>query len=431
MKSSISAAAPSAAKTTAAPDRVYKYYDYYKRYINDVNTWVAGYSSVTMWENANHVVGYTSGYDTLQMVSAAALLHPQDTSLNNPTYYLGEMKITPTESYKVTGVHVYGIYYHLPTATYVDTLILSFTYGDANLTPTSNGIFRGGRVSGGHYGSWPVVSTRYDTTALNYARIDASFGTPNPYVVKIPLGPSTFNDTVVGGDLNGAWHKEVSLSSFSGGGITVPAGKQVAMSYSFKSGATTLPMMDTIFYDDGSLKYNMWSPLVMFASTDGAIANRQWAPYDSTNFNQGMYKTLPHDANGWGYIYVPMWAWSTSSGASASAYQHPVVDWNITCATCGNVMPSVSVANTTLVTKVDAYPNPSERVLNVPFTLSAASNVTVTLSNMLGQVVATKDMGNVASGKAVFNTEVLPAGLYTYTVNANGQKSTGRVVVAH
>lgn len=423
----IPAAEKSVAKSTAAaPDRVYSYYAYFDTTQVDIAGIQTGNIGITMWQDAAQLGGFTSGYDTIQMVSVASILHPQAPSMNNTTYYTGEMQITNADAYKVTSVHVYGVYDFNPANTQVDTLVLSFVYGDASASPSGNGIFTNGSVTGGHYGHWPVASTRYDTTTLNYARNDGSWGTANPYVVKVPLGPSSFGDTFS----SGVWHKEVSLASFAGGGLSVPAGKQVGMSWSFRSGLATLPAMDTIFYSDGTMKYNMWRPLVKFASNDGTSTGVQFAPQDTTDYNQGMYKTLPHDANGWGYIYVPMWAWSSSgTGSGASVYQHPIVDWTINCPTCGNI--TVDVKNTELITKINAYPNPAGNILNVPFTLSSASNVTVTMTNVLGQVVATQEMGKVAAGTAKFNTSSLPSGVYTYSVFANGQRSTGRVAINH
>ena len=75
---------------------------------------------------------------------------------------------------------------------------------------------------------------------------------------------------------------------------------------------------------------------------------------------------------------------------------------------------------------IKAYPNPATNTLNITYTSSTA--VTVTLTNMVGQVVATQ---NATNGKAVFNTTELPSGVYIYTLSANGEHTTGRVVIAH
>lgn len=407
-----------AAKTTAAPSRTYSYYDYFDTLRQDLVSMGTANTGVIIWEDDKHLAGFSSGYDTVTMVSALAMLHPQAASLNSSTYYVGEMKIA-SEAYTVDSVHVYGVYDFKPTATQIDTLVLSFVYGDATASPSSSGIFRSGRVTGGHYGSWPVTSARYDTTSLNYARINPSWGTPNTFVVKVPLGPTTFGDTFS----TGVWHKNVTIP----GGINVPGGNQVAMSYSYKSGLSS-PAYDTIFRMDGSMKYNMWRPLVKFAAD--AAGNADWATLDTNDFNQGLYKTLPHDANGWDFIYVPQWAWSTSSGSAASGLQHPILDWHIRCTTCGNVAP-VNVKEVSGQGTLAAYPNPVNEELNIPFTFNASTDVTVTVSNLLGQVVATKNITNVSKGIATFNTQNLPSGVYNYSVVANGNRTTGRVVVAH
>ena len=125
-----------------------------------------------------------------------------------------------------------------------------------------------------------------------------------------------------------------------------------------------------------------------------------------------------------------MWSWSSSAASGASSLQYPILDWDITCSTCGNIT-GVSVADANLISTVNAYPNPAGDVLNVPFTLATATNVSVTMTNVLGQVVATQEMGKVAAGTAKFNTTNLPAGVYTYSVLANGQRSTGRVAINH
>jgi hypothetical protein len=106
--------------------------------------------------------------------------------------------------------------------------------------------------------------------------------------------------------------------------------------------------------------------------------------------------------------------------------------YEVQCAACGVTFePVVGVNQVATVTKANAYPNPAADQVNVPFTVSAATEVTVTLSNVLGQVVATQNMGKVSTGTAVFNTATFAPGVYTYSVNTNGQKTTGRVVLAH
>lgn len=100
---------------------------------------------------------------------------------------------------------------------------------------------------------------------------------------------------------------------------------------------------------------------------------------------------------------------------------------HVVCSTC----PDLSVANISNIASFSAYPNPANTEVAVPFALKNAANTTITLTNTMGQVIASQSFGNTNSGKAVFNTSNLANGLYFYTIVADGAHRTGRVVVAH
>ena len=90
------------------------------------------------------------------------------------------------------------------------------------------------------------------------------------------------------------------------------------------------------------------------------------------------------------------------------------------------------VANVTnTINGASAFPNPANNTVNVTFNLSSSANATVTLTNAVGQVVATQELKNVTNGTATFNTNTLAPGLYIYSVNANGARTTGSITVAH
>ena len=78
-----------------------------------------------------------------------------------------------------------------------------------------------------------------------------------------------------------------------------------------------------------------------------------------------------------------------------------------------------------------AYPNPATTIAYVPFTLTQSANVSITYTNSLGQVIGVQNLGKVIEGKGEFNTAALAAGVYFYTINADGLRATGRIVVAH
>lgn len=76
-------------------------------------------------------------------------------------------------------------------------------------------------------------------------------------------------------------------------------------------------------------------------------------------------------------------------------------------------------------------PNPASNEVKVAFAQANAANAVITLTNTVGQVVATQSVSAATSGSATFNTAALPAGVYFYSVMANGERSTGRVAIAH
>ena len=101
--------------------------------------------------------------------------------------------------------------------------------------------------------------------------------------------------------------------------------------------------------------------------------------------------------------------------------------FHVDCPTC----PTLSVADIQKDIVANAYPNPATDEVRVPFTLKATADVNVTLTNLMGQVVKSQNMGNTAKAEAVFSTSDLANGVYIFTVEANGQRQTGRVVVSH
>jgi hypothetical protein len=230
-----------------------------------------------------------------------------------------------------------------------------------------------------------------------------------------------------------AWGDTLSTGAYYGRvalpvPVSVPAGNMVGASISFISGDASFTPNDTVFSSAIGYKYNMFRPYVGYKGTSSTPV---FATYSPTDRNDGMFKTLPDTALGWGGQFIPLWFWTSTGGAASS--QYPYIDFHVLCTACGVVTDEGpgAVNGVTAITSAAAYPNPATAEVNVPFTLAAAADVRITLSNMIGQVVSTQNMSNVQKGKAVFNTMSLPAGLYTYSVMANGQKITGSVSVIH
>lgn len=105
------------------------------------------------------------------------------------------------------------------------------------------------------------------------------------------------------------------------------------------------------------------------------------------------------------------------------------MDVKVTCTTC----PVLNVANINLsnINTVNAYPNPTNGDIAIQVSLKEAATTTVSISNAVGQVLATQNLGKTQNASANFNTDKLANGIYFYTVDANGQHQTNRFVVSH
>lgn len=397
---------------------------------------------MNLWKDTTAQIVYSSGTQNNVFVSAAEILDASAPILNNPDYYQGQMRITRTDAFNVKKLTFFGLYSFNPSKTSVkDTIRLSFVKGSAG-APASDDVFSGYSLAGGgHYGSVSFLDLHYDSVR-NYATNAANMPgltSPANMVVDVILDNST--STPAWGDTlsNGLMMRTVTLP---GAGLAVPANGYAAVSISFISGDATFPYTSpgTVVGDATTdvWTYNMFRPLVRYR-TDGASTDPQWLDYTpwnagpDSNANCGFFKRLPSYSNGWINTYVPMWAWSTGGGTTASALQHLELDWELECSLCGTIEYPVTsdVANVTNINTASAYPNPAVNEVTVPFTLNNSNDVTVTLTNVVGQVVATQSFKNVTTGTATFNTAALANGVYSYSVIAGGQRTTGRVAIAH
>lgn len=414
-----------AAKTTAASPRWYSYADYFDRNETATSSSVA-YFSQYLWNDTMAVMAYsgTSGteWNHNRMVSMGIVSDLAFYGFNDVTYYDGAMKIDPSDSYVIDSVRVTGFYGFNPARTVVDTLRISFAYAagtskdqDVYLAKTGN----------------PVVLSRYGVAAgdsmntyrLHYDTVANTAG-GTAIITKDILLDNTGSSPAWGDTLaDGTYEAAIRLSA---SGVTIPAGYLVGASVSFISGDPSFSPHDTVFGSTLGYKYNMFRPFCIFRGTAGSPA---FANYSTLDRNNGVFKTLPDTSNGWGGQYIPLWFWS-SSGGGASTLQYPLIDFHVaSCATCGTV--TLGVNSVSGNAQPAPYPNPANDKLYVPFSLTTAGNVTITLTNMLGQVVATQTMGNATNGTATFNTALWADGVYTYTISTGDQRITGRVSIVH
>jgi hypothetical protein len=80
---------------------------------------------------------------------------------------------------------------------------------------------------------------------------------------------------------------------------------------------------------------------------------------------------------------------------------------------------------------VQVYPNPVRDMATLSVNLKQAGNLTLELTNMLGQTVVSVNKGNVSAGAQTYTVDAsqLKAGVYFLTVKLNDQKTTSKIVV--
>lgn len=123
-------------------------------------------------------------------------------------------------------------------------------------------------------------------------------------------------------------------------------------------------------------------------------------------------------------LLVPSVAYAWN--ATPSGYDVPQcafhVTWSDTTTTNG--------VKTSTLNKANVYPNPASSEVAITFSTNQQANVSVAIINTLGQIVKVQELGNVTNGKAIFNISDLANGVYFYTITANGERNTGRLVIA-
>lgn len=77
------------------------------------------------------------------------------------------------------------------------------------------------------------------------------------------------------------------------------------------------------------------------------------------------------------------------------------------------------------------YPNPTSNGGEIDVFLTETSNVTLTVSNLLGQTMATQNLGKTAPGNTTINvnTDNFASGIYMYTISTDSYSVSGKMIV--
>jgi hypothetical protein len=400
-------------KTAAAQPRWYNHAQALGT-ANTVNIYTDALTSyLPLWPDSTvryvETGGATSAFG-INWQSAAETFSPNTTLYNaNNTVNRGKLRIA-TETYKIDSVMIRGVYDR--KFTYNDTLILTFVADSTagkfaylsfgGNTAANHGIDSAAMLlwSAADYQQRPLnqVSYNYTGNVLQRAR-----------QVKVPLTNQMYLDSLTDGT-----HLIKAPVN-----ITVPNGGKISMSVTYKPGTT---------WTSGSpiTNYNAFYLMSHEIDEDGFV----FYPATDQNMSYLAYKdSTNNDVNATLYYYIPTIAYNGTGTANFNSELHDI-SWLASCVTCQRV--SVNDVNNLTIGK--AYPNPASKTLEVPVSVKTATTVNVSLSNVLGQVLKTQELGNIATGqtkKAKFDISNLANGVYIYTVESEGNRTSDRVIIAH
>lgn len=422
----------SGARTTTTLGR---WYDYADTFLN--NAYQSGgchgvpstaSTLITMWNDTTAEFGFSDGtFGNNKWTSVGLVIVPFDAFWNNTVFPCGTLAIRPTDPYTVDSVIAAGIYgrsfANAAKIAVTDQLKFGLVYGNGSSTSDLQTFFFTGMTSKYCLDTVRYLQLFHDS--LNNTAANGPGSTTN--------SEHTYTFNLHAADTSTAllFSKAFALSPV----FNVPAGNGVGASVSFKSGDATYPgtgptPRDTVQLVDGSFKYGAFLPQIVFNGSTGTTTITQFMEYGwPADHTVGHFKRQSASDAAWSGRYIPEWAWTSSSGPSV--LQIPRILFHISCSGCTTVCTAALEANNgAKVSGVKMYPNPAVNDFNIEFTLTATSSVSASLSNVMGQTVATQNLGNVSNGKVTFNTSNLPNGVYFYEFIANGSRSTGHVVVA-
>ncbi len=400
-------------KTTSATERWYSPFDEYDQ-LAEPGVLTDNRMIFPIWFDSTVQQRFNTGLSRINYSSVGQLIDPISSEIvNEPTAFSGEVKIGVNNTYTVDSVNIMGSYVKVPSRPdgIVDTLIFSVV--------PAPGLYYYMRKNDPNYGAKVAQYTDLDTLqmfsfltdSVNRAGLAPAGG--NAITWKVPLFDAD-RDTVniVGGQRS--WTLKDFTFPVPNGGLTIPAGNRFGVTCTFKSGDTWAANVDSV-----TSRHHF---LVMAAAT-GDSKNM---PNVLKNFKDRSMSQLMFSFDTSAYIpsmMIEIWNANTFNQEFIRIAGHAK------CTGCFQV--GINETNGGVISAANAYPNPANENVTVKFSLYNAADATVSIMNAVGQVVATQNLNNVREGKATFSTANLNSGVYFYNVEANGQRTTKRFVVAH
>lgn len=364
-----------------------------------------------IWFDSTARQRFNTGLGTVNYSAVCQTIDPFDASMFNDPSFANDIRVQTFDAYTVDSISIRGAYVREKSqpAGQVDTLVFSVVPID-NITyfvtkanyPNVSNYITGDTL----YGYGPVNADSATRSALPGTNVVNN-------VRKYWKEPLTATD----GDTPDVGAGTVTVRTYVfavPGGLSVGAGDRFAVTAAFKSGGTWTANVDSV------TGLHRFMPIAGAVNPSTAMPYYASAPTSSRSMSGLMFST-----NGRFVPSVHIEVFNTTDFSR----EFINVGAHVTCATCETV--GVNDVNTSIISASKAYPNPAQGQLFVPFALNATTNATVTLTSTVGQIVKTQSFTNVNEGRARFSTSDLANGVYFYTVEANGQRQTGRVVIAN
>lgn len=329
-----------------------------------------------------------------------------------------QIQVTAQDNYDVDSVRIQGTYLrqsYMPDSV-VDTLIFSiglsthsYTIGAAEYPWVTNCINPN-----------DLTSLENDTTMQLFApakqfvdSINRAVYSDNPESPRI-LWKELLNNSILPTQLDYTYPIMQNGQSTS---FHVPAGNSFTITCTFKAGNAPA-------YGWGTGPYDFFFP------NCGYYADYEYYTYEQDsddNMSLLMY------SNDTGDYYPTYYTDGVDHHAMGSTDINHYLAYAayISCNSCKTIGETEGINNITNAKAIAvATPNPARNTLNIHYILPDVEKATITLTNIMGQLVATQQQ-DAKSGTAVFNISALPDGVYLYTINTIDSRTSGKVVVAH
>ncbi len=204
-------------------------------------------------------------------------------------------------------------------------------------------------------------------------------------------------------------------------GINITAGNLVGFAVTFKSGIPAVINGDTaVIINQGTGTFTRRANTfgtVLFANQSTSGVDYVNPTYYNTAVFQPSWNAYGQWSQSWSGRYIPGHGIFVSDLFLQTGFHLTSLN--------------VGVAENDLVSISSVYPNPANGSTNVSFNLKQAGNVAVSITNLLGQTVATVNPGKMAAGSnnVSLNLSNIKAGVYFVNVSVDGVNTTKKLTV--